>query len=55
MDSEGNIYHLYNNEDADKVAEELDLVLVPIEELAKVSNLSTKERLAWRNDKLTAA
>jgi hypothetical protein len=55
MDSEGNIYHLYNNEEADKVAEEMDLVLVPLEELAEVSNLSTKERIAWRNDKLTAA
>jgi hypothetical protein len=55
MDSEGNIFHLYNNEEAEKVAEEMDLVLVPLEELAKVSNLSVKERLAWRNDKLTAA
>jgi hypothetical protein len=55
MDSEGNIYHLYNNEEADKVAQEMDLVLVPLEELSRVSNLSTKERIAWRNDKLTAA
>lgn len=51
MDSEGNIYHLYLNDDADKVADELDLVLVPLEELAEVSNMSKAEKLAWRREK----
>ena len=49
MDSEGNIYmlNLQTEEDRARIVEELELVLVPEEELPRVANLSQKEKKAW--------
>jgi hypothetical protein len=57
MDSEGNIYmlNLQTEEDRARIVEELQLILVPDEELPRVTNLSQKEKKAWYKEHKSVA
>jgi len=49
MDSSGNIYHLFENDDRESVMEKLSLVEISEDELAEVNNMSIEARkVLWK-------